>query len=274
VSLDLTNGETQRYHEDVRADVDQNTGVAWLVMEADGDNANTFTATSVDALTDAVTDLKDEVQCLVLYGENDFSVGADLVDIQETPQELRPPKIDNTAAASNRFIQALRSLDAPVVAAIEGTAAGGGLGFALACDMVVMHDEASLNTAYARIGLTPDNGTPFFLTRAVGPYRARDLLFDPRPIAASEAKNLGITDRILTGSHTEFLDEASELAVRLAEGPTDVYGKIKLLVDSASQSQLDDHLEFERDMIRTASESNTFDEGLNAFVENREPEWD
>ncbi|MBX0325335.1 enoyl-CoA hydratase/isomerase family protein [Halomicroarcula sp. F13] len=243
-------------------------------MEADENDVNAFTATSVDALTEAVTDLRDDVRCLVLYGESDFSVGANLADVQNTPQELRPAKIDNTAAASNRFIQALRSLDAPVVAAIVGTAAGGGLGFALACDMVVMHEPASLDTAYARIGLTPDNATPFFLTRAVGPYQARDLLFDPRPISASEAKSLGITDRIVTGSHTDFLAEISELANRLARGPTDVYGKIKTLVDSAFQSQLDDHLELERDMIRTASESDVFNEGLNAFVEKRDPEWD
>jgi 2-(1,2-epoxy-1,2-dihydrophenyl)acetyl-CoA isomerase len=271
---DLTDGKTRRYHEDVRADIDADTGVAWLVMEADENDVNAFTATSVDALTEAVTDLRDDVQCFVLYGESDFSVGANLVDIQNTPKELRPSKIDNTAAASNRFIRTLRSLDAPVVAAIVGTAAGGGLGFALACDMVVMHEPATLDTAYARIGLTPDNATPFFLTRAVGPYQARDLLFDPRPISTTEAKSLGITDRIVTGSRTEFIEEISELAGRLAAGPTDVYAKVKILVDSAFQTQLDEHLELERDMIRAASESDTFEEGLNAFVEKRDPEWD
>jgi len=269
-----TDGETRRYHDSVRVDIDTDTGVAWLVMEADDNDVNTFTATSVDALTEAVADLRDDVRCLVLYGERNFSFGADLTDVESTPQELRPPKIDNTAAASNRFIRALRSLDAPVVAAIVGTAAGGGLGFALACDMVIMHEPAALDTAYARIGLTPDNATPFFLTRAVGPYQARDLLFDPRPISAAEAKSLGITDRVVAGSHSEFVTAISELATRLATGPTDVYGKIKTLIDSAFQSQLDEHLELERDMIRMASESDIFDEGLEAFVENRKPDWD
>jgi len=266
-------GETRRYHDSVRVDVDTDTGVAWLVMEAD-DDVNTFTATSVDALTEAVADLRDDVGCLVLYGERNFSFGADLTDVESTPQELRPPKIDNTAAASNRFIRALRSLDAPVVAAIVGTAAGGGLGFALACDMVIMHEPAALDTAYARIGLTPDNATPFFLTRAVGPYQARDLLFDPRPISAAEAKSLGITDRVVDGSRSEFVTAISDLAARLAAGPTDVYGRIKTLIDSAFQSQLDEHLELERDMIRMASESDIFDEGLDAFVENRQPDWE
>ncbi|MBV0925952.1 enoyl-CoA hydratase/isomerase family protein [Halomicroarcula limicola] len=272
--MSLTDGETRRYHDTVRADVDTDTGVAWLVMEADENDVNAFTATSVDALTEAVTDLREDVECLVLYGERDFSVGADLIDVQDTPQELRPPKIDNTAAASNRFIQTLRSLDAPVVAAVVGTAAGGGLGFALACDMIAMQESATLDTAYARIGLTPDNATPFFLTRAVGPYQARDLLFDPRPISAAEAKNLGITDRIVGGSNAEFRDEVSELASRLAMGPTDVYGKIKTLVDSSFHSRLDEHLELERDMIRDASESDTFDEGLKAFAEKRDPDWE
>ncbi|MBV0902910.1 enoyl-CoA hydratase/isomerase family protein [Haloarcula salina] len=267
-------GETRRYHEEVYADIDADRGVAWLVMESDDDGVNSFTATSVDALTDAVTELRSEIDCLVLFGQGNFSVGADLTDVQDTPQELRPPKIDNTAAASNRFIQALRSLDAPVIAAVEGIAAGGGLGFALACDMVAMHDEARLDTAYARIGLTPDNATPFFLTRAVGPYQARDLLFDPRPISATEADSLGIADRVFDGSPAAFREEITELAGRLAAGPTDVYGKIKTLVDSAFHSQLDEHLELEREMIRAASESDTFDEGLNAFVEKRDPEWD
>ena len=265
--------EGERVHERVRVERSHDGGVAWLVMEKGDGSINVFTANMVDAMTETVERLDDSVGCLVIRGEEEFSAGADLRDVHDTPSEMRPAKIDATAAASNRLIRALRAFDAPVVAAVEGVAAGGGLGFALACDVIVVHEAAALDTAYARIGLTPDNATPFFLAHALGPYRARELLFDPEAIPADEALDLGLANVSFGGDSQAFAEKVGEYAADLARGPTAVHASTKRLVDTAFFNGLDRHLERERDMIKRTSQSETFSEGLEAFLEKREPDW-
>lgn len=252
---------------------DESARVAWLVMERNDRPSNSFTASMVDAMTEAVETVADEVDALVLYGEEQFSVGADLRSVRDAPNEMRPAVIDTIAAASNRFIRALRLLDAPVIAAVSGTAAGGGLGFALSCDLIALHTEATLDTAYARIGLTPDNATPYFLTQALGPYRARELFFDPEALSAEEASALGLANVVLDGDPDEFRRQVSEYVGGFTQYPTPVHARTKTLVDSALESGLDEHLESERDAIKNASDSVVFEEGLSAFFENRHPEW-
>ncbi|SEP00469.1 2-(1,2-epoxy-1,2-dihydrophenyl)acetyl-CoA isomerase [Halogranum amylolyticum] len=267
--------ESDRYHERVVRHVESidDTRVGKLVMERGDETANSFTPSMVDAMTEAVEETIGDVRSLVLTGEGEFSVGADLRSFEETPREMRPSMIDQTAAASNRFIRALRTAEIPVIAAVGGTAAGGGLGFALACDLIVMHEEAVLDTAYARIGLTPDNATPFFLTQTIGPYRARELLFSPRPVEADEAKDLGLANIIYGGSSTEFEDRVMEYATTMVTGPKSMQAETKTLVDTAFVGDLDQHLERERDTIKRISDSESFDEGLTAFFEKRSPEW-
>lgn len=242
-------------------------------MERGDAPANAFDASMVEAMTEGLTTLPESTGCLVLRGDREFSVGADLAVVHEADEEHRPARIDAIAGASNRFIRALRDLDQPVVAAVNGTAAGGGLGFALAGDLIVMHAEAVLDPAYARVGLTPDNATPFFLARALGPYRARSLLFDPRPIDAEAALALGLADRTVPGDGAEYDDEVGELAADLARFPTSVQSATKSLVDAAFTDSLETHLEREREAIRRAAVSPTFHEGLEAFFENRPPDW-
>ena len=264
----------KRYHDHVRVEwPSENSRVAWLVMEQNDRPSNSFTASMVDAMTEAVETVADEVDALVLYGEGQFSVGADLQTVREAPNEMRPAVIDTIAAASNRFIRALRLLDAPVVAAVSGTAAGGGLGFALSCDLIALHEEATLDTAYARIGLTPDNATPYFLTQAVGPYRARELFFDPEALSAEKASALGLANVVLDGDPNEFRRQVREYVTDFTRYPTSVHARTKTLIDTALESGLDEHLESERDAIKRASDSAAFDEGLSAFFENRHPEW-
>ncbi|MEM4780406.1 MAG: enoyl-CoA hydratase-related protein [Halalkalicoccus sp.] len=265
-------GRTERVHEEARVEYVRDNRVARLVMETDEGSPNIFRPGKVEAMATALDDIEG-VGCLVLCGEPSFSAGADLDAIDRTPQELRPAKIDTIAAASNRFIRAIRGFPAPVVAAVSGIAAGGGLGFVLASDLVFMHEEAVLNTAYARIGLTPDNATPFFLVNTVGPYKARELLFEPEPIAADEAVDLGLANEACEGSDLAFIETVTDRAATLADGPTAVHARTKSLVDAAFEGSLDQHLERERMAIKEVSDSDAFDEGLSAFLEKRSPEW-
>ncbi|MFA9418202.1 enoyl-CoA hydratase/isomerase family protein [Natrinema sp. HArc-T2] len=266
--------ETERLHELVRLERLDDDGVARLVMEHDETPMNVFRPSKVEAMATAVESLAGEVGCLVLYGEPVFSAGADLDSVKQTPQEMRSAKIDTIAAASNRFIRAIRSFPAPVISAVTGVAAGGGLGFALASDLISLHADAVFDTAYARIGLTPDNATPFFLVKTVGPYRARELLFDPEPISATEAVELGLANTRYEVPESEFIEAVTEDAIAYANGPTETYAQTKQLVDTVFSERLDQHLEQERSTIKRMSESDTFDEGLSAFFEKRGPDWE
>lgn len=263
----------ERIHDQIRIEYSTTHSVACLIMERGDTAANSFTASKVEAMSEALEEINDVADCLILFGEQEFSVGADLRSIHETPESMKPTQIDNIAAASHRFIRKLRDFPAPVLAAIKGVAAGGGLGFALSCDLITMHENATLDPAYARIGLTPDNATPYFLTKILGPYKAREIFFNPEPITASEAIDFGIATQSYDGPESEFLDAAFEQATDLAKGPTDVYAETKKLVDTALEVRLDDHLDQEQDTIKRMSDSETFTEGLSAFIEKRDPDW-
>lgn len=269
----VTNADSTRIHERIRLEASHDRSVAWLVMERGDGPANAFSAPMVDAMAEAVGVLSDWAGCLVLRGQSEFSVGADLAAIRETPAELRPATIEGIAAASNRFIRTIRDLDIPAVAAVNGTAAGGGLGFALACDVILMHADAVFDPAYARIGLSPDNATPFFLARTLGPYRARDLLFAPRPMDAEEAAALGLASQVIEGDMDGFDESVGAIAADYAAQPVNVLASTKTLVETALTDSLDDHLERERETIRHAAASPIFTEGLAAFFEDRPPDW-
>lgn len=261
---------TKRVHDEVRIERAADDGVARLVMERGDAPVNVFTSPKVEAMTEAVEELSGEADCLVLHGSPEFSAGADLRSIEDAPTEMRSVKINTIAAASNRFIRALRRFPAPVIAAVAGVAAGGGLGFALASDLIAVHRDAILDTAYARIGLSPDNATPFFLARTVGPYRARELFFDPEPITAADAVDLGIANRRIDEPEEAFLDAVMEWATTLAAGPTGVHEQTKRLIDSTFEGRLNEHLEEEREAIRNVSASDAFDVKLEAFLDEGE----
>jgi 2-(1,2-epoxy-1,2-dihydrophenyl)acetyl-CoA isomerase len=266
--------DVERIHEKARVEYVEDGDVARLVMERGEASLNVFTPPQVEAMAETVEDLDGSVGCLVLCGEPEFSAGADLKSVEDAPSEMRSVRIDAIAAASNRFIRTLRRFSAPVIAAVTGIAAGGGLGFTLASDLIVMHRDAVLDTAYARIGLTPDNATPFFLATTVGPSNARELLFDPEPITATAATEMGLANRRIDAPEDEFYDAVTEWAADLADGPTVVYQETKELIDSTFEGRLDEHLEEERATIKRISNSDVFEEGLQAFLDKRQPEWE
>lgn len=266
--MNRADNDSERFHERVRVDYSADRRIAWLVMEKGNRPANVFGPPKLDAMTDAADSLAGSVECLVVRGEEEFAAGADLRDIYDTPREMRPAKVDGIASSANRFIRSIRSLDVPVIAAVEGAAAGGGLGLALACDLIAMSDDAVLDTGFARVGLTPDNATPFFLARTVGPYRARELLLNPRPIPAEEAIDLGIANVSYEGE--SFYAAVAEYAETMADYPANIQAHTKALIESAFRADLNEHLEWERSAIKQASDSEAFERGLQSFFEGGE----
>jgi 2-(1,2-epoxy-1,2-dihydrophenyl)acetyl-CoA isomerase len=274
---------TERFHDRVRVDFgrpathpdddSRDARVAWLVVERGDRPTNSFTAPVVEAMTAATAAAAERARCVVVRGEGQFSVGADLRHIRDRSPDARPGTVDAIASASNDFVTRVRAVPVPVVAAVTGVAAGGGFGFALACDLIVAHADATFDAAYARVGLTPDNATPFFLARLLGPYRARELLLHPEPLPAGETRDLGLVSAVFDGPPAGFDEQVAAFVEPFTRLPPSVAGETKALVDSAVETTLADHLALEREAVVRASRDAVFAEGLDAFFERRDPDW-
>jgi 2-(1,2-epoxy-1,2-dihydrophenyl)acetyl-CoA isomerase len=266
---------TERFHDRVRvefADGDD-ARLAWLVVEPGDGPVNSFGAGTVEGMTAALDAAVERARVVAVRGEGGFLVGADIRHLRDSSAAARPDAVDDIVSASNEFVRRVRDAPALVVAAVTGTAAGGGFGFALACDLVVAHAEAAFDAAYARIGLTPDNATPFYLTRLLGPSRARQLLLSPDPLPAREAHDLGLVAAVVDGPLDEFDDRAAAFLDPYARAPPELLRETKRLVDTALETTLDEHLALEREAVVEASTTERFAEGLDAFFERRDPDW-
>ena len=175
------------------------------------------------------------------------------------------------SAEYNPLIQAIRELPKPVVAAVNGVAAGAGVSLALAADLVIAADDARFVPAFNRIGLVPDSGLARVLVRALGRHRAMEILLGERQLGADEARDLGLVAAVVPPAK---LDEAArELAQRLATGPTRAIGLTKRLINAAEDSSLADALGAEAALQDLAGRSEDHAEGVAAFGEKREPRF-
>ena len=196
-----------------------------------------------------------------------FCAGADLTDRAIAPGGARPDLGDSLDKRYNPLIRAIRALPKPVVAAINGAAAGAGLNIALACDIVIAARSARFLQAFARIALVPDAGGTWTLPRLVGEARARALMMLADPIEAEEAARWGMIWRAYDDD--ELPGAARELVARLASGPTEAYGLMKQAFLASSTNSLDAQLDLERDLQREAGATDDFLEGVAAFLQKR-----
>ena len=171
----------------------------------------------------------------------------------------------------NPLIEAIRNLPKPVVAAVNGVAAGAGVSLALAADVVVASDEARFVPAFGRIGLVPDSGLARVLVRGVGRHRAFEILMGERQLGAGEAHDLGLVAAVVPADR--LADAARELAQRLAEGPTMSIGLTKRLLNAAEDASLSDQLKTEAALQDLAGRSEDHAEGVAAFAEKRDPRF-
>jgi 2-(1,2-epoxy-1,2-dihydrophenyl)acetyl-CoA isomerase len=171
----------------------------------------------------------------------------------------------------NPAIRALRGLPKPVIAAINGPAAGAGLALALACDLRLAAASASLVPAFERIGLVPDSGLSHTLPRLIGSAAAFEWMASGRSIAAPEAEALGLVTRVVEDA--DLAAESDALAVELAAGPTAAFGFTKQLIGRSLESSLDDQLDEEARLQAIAAAGDDFAEGVAAFLEKRPPRF-
>jgi 2-(1,2-epoxy-1,2-dihydrophenyl)acetyl-CoA isomerase len=250
--------------------VGQDQGLATLTLNAPG-KLNAVSRKMIAELKDCWETLaKDSsVRAVLLTGAGrGFCAGADLSD----PDRDNSVSADSGAALEKFFnpvIRLMRTIPKPIVAAVNGPAAGVGMSFALASDVAIAAASATFLQAFARIGLLPDGGSTWFLPRLVGQQRARALAMLAPQITAQQAKDWGLIWDV--AEDAALLPTATELARRLADGPTLALAHIKAALNKSSANDLAVQLDLERDLQRELGRSDDFREGVAAFLAKRKP---
>ena len=207
------------------------------------------------------------VRCVVITGEGrGFCSGADLRG-GAAERDFRRVLTDEY----NPLILAIRTLEKPVIAAVNGVAAGAGASLAFACDLVYAAEEARFIEAFVRIGLVPDSGSTAALVRTLGRHRAAELIFTGEPLSASDAAAAGLVNRVVP--QAELLPVVMEAARRLADGPTRAIGLAKRSINRAEHAPLEDSLTYEAALQSVAGATADHAEGVAAFAEKREPRF-
>ena len=248
-------------------------GVATLTLNRP-ERLNAFTAALHEALAAALEHAAhdDAVRALLITGAGrGFCAGQDLSERMPIPGEARRDLGNGLERYYNPLIRRLRGLEKPVVAAVNGVAAGAGVGLALACDIVIAAQSASFIEAFSRIGLVPDAGNTWFLPRLAGSARAMGMALTGEAVPAERAADWGLIWKAVPDE--ALMSEARELAVRLAHGPTRALGLTKRALNRSPANDLDSQLDLERDLQREAGLGEDYREGVAAFLEKRPPRF-
>jgi len=209
------------------------------------------------------------VRCVVITGAGrGFCSGQDLRDRAGGPTSYR----EHLHATYNPVISLIRTMEKPVLAAVNGVAAGAGCSLALAADLRVASERASFIEVFSRVGLVPDSGSTWFLPRLVGLGKALELAYLAEPVDAQEALRLGLVNRVVP--HEDLMAKMMDLAQRLAAGPTRAYGLTKRAMTYALRSTLEDALDYEAHMQEVAGRTADHREGVTAFLEKRQARYE
>lgn len=239
------------------------------------ENMNTYNPDMLNELVSILqeTALDNGVRSVILTGAGRaFCAGADVKGVEELIG-LQQEQAENqdTLKLLNRTVLTIRQISKPVVAAVNGVAAGGGANLVLSCDMIVASEKAKLAENFINIGLVPDGGGTYFLPERIGYYRAAEIFFTGKILSAQEALNLGLYNRVVPAG--DVLNEALDLARKLAQKPplAIAAGKAILNRDVVPRLKafLEDEAENQRNMVGTQDTR----EGITAFLEKRKPNF-
>lgn len=217
-----------------------------------------------------VCETNNEVRAIVLSGTGKaFCAGQDLKEV--TSPELNPGFKKILEEHYNPIITRIRSIKKPIIAAVNGVAAGAGANIALACDIVIADEKASFIQAFSLIGLVPDSGGTFFLPRLIGFQKASAIAMLGDKISAKEAERLGMIYKYV--SSDEFEETVQKIAVKMANMPTKALGMIKHLLNKSMTNDLNAQLALESKLQIEAAQSEDYKEGVSAFIEKRRPNF-
>lgn len=238
------------------------------------DRLNAFNEPMHHALRAGIEQARDDrtVRAVLLTGAGrGFCAGQDLGD-RDPRKAGGPPDLGQTLDRFyNPTLRLIRALDKPVIAAVNGVAAGAGANLALACDIVLAARSARFIQSFARVGLVPDAGGSWSLPHLLGEARAKALALTAEPLTAERAADWGLIWKAVDDD--ALATEAASLARRLAAGPTLGLGLTKRAIQGAATRSFDEQLDHERDLQRLAGQSGDYAEGVTAFLEKRPPEF-
>jgi 2-(1,2-epoxy-1,2-dihydrophenyl)acetyl-CoA isomerase len=234
------------------------------------DVLNAFNAALHRALASALKEARaDDVRAVVITGAGrGFCVGQDLSEFREAPGDIG----ERLRSNYHPNILALRALEKPVLAAVNGPAAGAGLSFACACDLRLAAQSATFVPAFINIGLVPDSGGTYFVRRLLGTARAFEWMTSGRRLSAAEALEWGLISEVVEDDR--LAERVAERAAELAAMPTRGIGLTKRLFDHAEHATLEEQLEVEAQLQAAATQTADFREGVDAFLEKREPRFE
>lgn len=229
---------------------------------------DTMAAELQEALKAAERDTAARALLLTGAGKG-FCAGQDLGAVRERPagHSFR----DHLLKTFNPIVAKLCAIEKPVIAAVNGAAAGAGLGLALACDVRYASESAKFRMAFIGIALAPDSGTSYFLPRLVGMSRALELAYTNDLVDAVEAHRIGLVSKVFAAA--DLLPQARALAARLAQGPTTGYGLTKRAMLKAAGLTLGEALDYESHLQDIAGRTDDHHEGVTAFLEKRPPQF-
>ncbi len=211
-----------------------------------------------------------EVRAIVIIGSGKaFCAGQDLKEV--TSPELNPGFKKILEEHYNPIITRIRKIEKPVIAAVNGVAAGAGANIALACDIVIASENASFIQAFSKIGLIPDSAGTFFLPRLIGFQKASALMMLGDKVSATEAEKLGMIYKVFPSE--TFLEEVNNIAVNLANMPTKALGLTKRLLNESLYNSLEEQLNLESKLQIESAQSEDYAEGVDAFVNKRKPNF-
>ena len=257
-------GELVRY--------DVKDGVARIRLNR-ADRLNALDFPLAEALLAALARAEHDgaVKAVTLTGEGRaFMAGGDLTVFHSDPDGA-PHTASNLISLFHQIIRTIRRMKPPVICGVQGAVAGGGLGLALACDMVIAASDASFVPAYTRIGTSPDGGTTWSITRLIGTRRAMEWIMLGDPMNAADAKDIGLINRVVAADALDA--EVDKIAQRVAAGPAFAFASVKRLVHQAPTVTFDIQIEAERDGFVAASSTADFREGIAAFFARRSPKF-
>jgi 2-(1,2-epoxy-1,2-dihydrophenyl)acetyl-CoA isomerase len=255
----------------VLASLDQ--GVLTLTLNRP-DKLNSFNDEMHLALRGEFERARDDksIRAVLLTGAGrGFSAGQDLGD-RDPRTRTEPLDLGHTLETFyNPTLRLIRALELPVIAAVNGVAAGAGANIAFACDIVLAGRSARFIQSFAKVGLIPDSGGTWSLPRILGEPRAKALALTGEPLPAETAADWGLIWKVYDDA--ALLEEATTLARSLAAGPTFGLALTKQLIQAAATNSLDEQLDLERDAQRRAGRSADYSEGVTAFLDKRKPEF-
>lgn len=258
-------------YQDIRVEVDGRIGTITLNRP---DRLNSFADQMRQEIATAVTELadSDDVRVMVITGAGrGFCTGADVNYLKEILDAGDEAALRELVEAGRTAVTAVREAPQPVIAALNGPAAGGGANLALACDLRIASDRASIGQTFNRVGLHPDWGGTYFLPRLVGPAVAAELFFTGDMITAEEAYRLGIFNRVVP--HERLAAETRSLAGKLAAKPALSLRLAKRAIHRSLDASMDEMHDYELDAQLRCARSADAREGITAFLEKREPRF-